>query len=109
MIRRVRHLPPDRLVLGILQRITGPPTNPSSPGTIQGEFHAFSLRVKIREASAIKDDQIIHLIVKARDRRAEMGPDLLLIHHLIAGNFLRLERLRRRGYLVEARRTEGGA
>src|ERR1035437_4472303 len=77
IVGRIRHIPARRIIPGVLKRIARPAANAAGPECFQGQFHAFGLRVKVGEAPAVKDDQIVHLVVEAGEGSSQMPPDVL--------------------------------
>src|ERR1017187_1379500 len=56
MVGGIRQVPGDRMILGILKRITRAALNSVGPETLEREFHAFGFRVKVGVVAAVKDD-----------------------------------------------------
>ena len=60
--------------LVFLKRIAHPATNSAGPKPAQSQFDAFGFRVKVGEAPAVENDQILHLIVEAERDDRRCGP-----------------------------------
>ena len=96
--------------MGFLKGVAGASAYATRPGSLKCQFDAFGVGIEVREAAAIENDQVVHVVVKTREGGTQMWSNFLFVNQFVTGNGLRFDVLEARiAQLGKIRRAKGSA